>query len=199
MSGSTPASGFAGLRQAIADLVAVVQLAARLVRTLAPLHAQVQELREAVRDLEGAAAVPVPAEPPPRPAAIPSAAAEPNGVTSSRTNGEQPPSPNERDREALDARPTRLISVVIQTEHRQPDLVRLRNALASLPLQAEPALASYTAGRVVFVLETTRCPRTLDVAASLTEALGTGVNGEWLSETEFRAAVPLEEDTEPGG
>lgn len=172
-------------RQA-ADLAGAVGEAARLIRSLGPLAAQLRELQDALDNLgaltEAVRLAPSPpesvdaVEPIAAPTEEPQSEAAPNVAVS--TGAAHGP-----------------VTVIVASPDGRLDLVAIRNALAGLLNGDEPALVSYMRGRAVFKLETDRAGQALPLGEALEAAFPAGMTGEWLSDSEYLAtAIPARDE-----
>jgi hypothetical protein len=220
------------LERDAAGAIEAIRTAARLMRAIAPLAAELRALQEAMHDLQAvlgqpedprplAAAqdTPLPAAPPAPPAPAPLPAPDPVWTQApepppAQPTEEHPAVPWSRPIEQLAARPavvpfptprageeagvraeqrSRTITVTVSRAEGPLDLVRVHGALDAVEGISGLALASYTRGRAVILLDSDRTPEQLGLYEALQAAFPEGVSGRWLGPNEFLATIGLPE------
>jgi hypothetical protein len=88
---------------------------------------------------------------------------------------------------------SRTITVTVSRAEGPLDLVRVHGALDAVDGISGLALASYTRGRAVILLESERAPEELRLEDALRVAFPEGVSGRWLGPNEYLATIGLAE------
>jgi hypothetical protein len=88
---------------------------------------------------------------------------------------------------------SRTITVTVSRAEGPLDLVRVHGALDTVEGIGGLALASYTRGRAVILLDSDRAPDGLGIGEALQSAFPEGVAGRWLGPNEYLATIGLPE------
>jgi hypothetical protein len=81
------------------------------------------------------------------------------------------------------------VTVTVSRAEGPLDLVRVHGALDAVEGITGLALASYTRGRAVILLDTDRLPDELALDEALRAAFPEGVQGRWLGAAEYLATI----------
>jgi hypothetical protein len=210
---------YADLEQRAAGAIEAIRAAARLMRALAPVAAELRELQDAIAELQSAVQPPprqslgsartesLRVPPPTPPAHLPmpesswkresepqwtrtpdAAEPRPSVLPFPTARPETEPRPSGAETAGNGGRP-RTVTVTVSRTEGPLDLVRVHSALDAIDGVAGLALASYTRGRAVILIDTDRSPERLALADALREAFPEGVNGHWLGESEYLATI----------
>jgi hypothetical protein len=182
------------LERQIATFVESARRLSRLARTIAHLPAELRELQVALGQLAAGAVPPVrPALPPTdvgdasmsEPALPPGrlstfASGEPAGGGAGRRDLHEPIPP-----------PAGIgtITVTVAQEQGTLNLVRVYDALASLPQSSSLGLTKYERSRASILISIDRGLARTAIPETLRAAFPRGVRGEWLSDTEYEAVL----------
>lgn len=206
MDSGTDAPQLAALAEAIASVNRAVDEAAALLSVLAPVAGGLPNLQRAIAEFcssttpAATTLIMVEQSSAPLPAADTATGDRPSGPgepiatrAAPQSAGAVAPAPNASTAPAG----VRTISVIVSRTDGPLDLVRVHGAMHGMAGVRGVTLASYTRDRAVLLLDTDLPSATLPLVEQLAAAFPEGVNGEWLSDTEFVAAIRVVANSTP--